>query len=57
MKRFAVTAAAAADVSVTSIVCLDSNYKPTWVAKGTNGDKNLNGAAASGATRASTSSA
>ena len=40
-----VTAApAAADTTVTSIVCLDSSAKPTWVTAGTNGDKNLNGA-------------
>jgi hypothetical protein len=56
MRRLAITTAAAlavglgitaapaaADTTVTSIACLDT-YKPAWVAKGTNGDKNLNGA-------------
>jgi hypothetical protein len=57
MKRLVITTAAAAvvalgvtaspaaaDVTVTSIVCADSSAKGTWVPAGTNGDKNLNGA-------------
>ncbi|MDQ3936047.1 MAG: hypothetical protein M3340_15605 [Actinomycetota bacterium] len=38
------SSAAASTVTVSSIVCADSSYKPAWVAAGSAGDKNGNGA-------------
>ena len=38
------SSAAASELTVTSIVCRDSTYKPTWVAVGSAGDANRNGA-------------
>jgi hypothetical protein len=38
------TTAAASELTITSIVCRDSTYKPAWVPAGSAGDKNGNGA-------------
>ncbi len=38
------SSAAASELTVSSIVCRDSTYKPAWVATGSSGDANRNGA-------------
>lgn len=38
------SSAAASELTVSSIACWDSTYKPAWVAAGSAGDKNGNGA-------------
>ena len=40
----AASPAAASELTVSSIVCADSTYKPAWVAAGSAGDRNGNGA-------------